>query len=183
MTDTPDLSLAPGCFGLAMTYRKTARECTVCPFASACEPLAAENLAALRLELGITVPAPKAIVVKLAKPMIANPQGLVNEATPKKVLTHLERIERMGISITPALAAGLNPFKPEHKQAFMRIACHLLLKIKGGFSRDFLVTCLIDKLGHTHKTAESHALQALQILEAVGAAHETNGRIQLKGQN
>lgn len=180
MTDAfPDLSLAPGCFGLAMTYRDDARECGACPFASACAPLAAENLAILRAELGIKEPAPKP--AKPAKPIskVAIAATLANPAIPKKVLTQLDRAERNGIVIMAALARGENPFKGK-KPAFLNIACHLLLRIKAGISREVLVQCFEQKLGHSHLTAVSHAKQAVQVLEAVGAAQELNGLITLK---
>jgi hypothetical protein len=182
MTDTPNLALAPGCFGLAMTYEEAARECMACPFASACKPLAEANLVTLRAELGIEAAKPKATIKeKPAAVAVVNPTVLVDGPTPKKVITHIERLDRLRIAITPALARGENPFKPSHKQTFLRIACHLLLKVRAGITRDFLVQCFVQKLGHSQKTAESHALQAVQILTAVGAAHETNGLFQLKG--
>lgn len=46
----PDIKLAPGCFGLAMTFSIDAKECVPCPFRERCMPLAAQNLIALRNE-------------------------------------------------------------------------------------------------------------------------------------
>ncbi len=40
----PPLLLAPGCFGLAMTFGIDAKECVPCPFRERCKPLAAQNL-------------------------------------------------------------------------------------------------------------------------------------------
>jgi hypothetical protein len=34
--DVPDIALAPGCFGLAMTFRPDAKECLPCPFHPKC---------------------------------------------------------------------------------------------------------------------------------------------------
>jgi hypothetical protein len=176
---TPDLDLAPGCFGLAMTYKEGTRECSACPFASACEPLALENLAIIRAELGVVVPPPKpvakvALVERVAR---RTAEQLVTEV-PKKVQAHLDRFERLGIKFTPALARGENPVA-QGQSAFMRIACHLLLKAKEGFSRDMLVQAFVMSLKHTNDTAQAHAKQAVQILEAVGAAKELNGKITL----
>lgn len=41
-------SLAPGCFGLAMTFRPGSKECTPCPFHDQCQISAAQNLIALK---------------------------------------------------------------------------------------------------------------------------------------
>ena len=176
MTDTvPDLNLAPGCFGLAMTYRAGARECSICPFASACAPLAAENLAILRAELSIPTPAPLPPVVPVAK--VKNGEVLVAGPLPKKVEAQLERAERLRIKIT--LARGENPFAGK-KPAFLAVAFHVLLKMKAGVSRDTLVACFMSKLGHNQKTAVAHVRQTVLFLEAVGAGHEHNGMIKLR---
>lgn len=176
MTDgTPNLSLAPGCFGLAMTYRESARECAACPFASACAPLAESNLATLRAELGIVL-SPSAIKKKLA----ASIKDSAPPALPVKVVAHIARLDRLGIKLAPALARGENPFEVNQRPAFLRIACHLLLKLKDGVSRDLLAQCFRQRLEHSPDTAAAHAKQTFQILEAVGVARERNGLLQLQ---
>jgi hypothetical protein len=181
MTEQLDLTLAPGCFGLAMTFKAAARECQACPFASACQPRAEANLAALRRELGIEPPpAPKKVMEKLVQHTVN--EVTIDATTPKKVMSHLDRLERLKIAVKPALARGENPFKKGDKTLFMRVACHALLKLREGVRRDFLVTCFMQKLGHTRKTAESHATQAIQILTSIGAATETGGLVQLTRQ-
>ena len=44
----PPLFLAPGCFGLAMTFRIDAKECVPCVFRERCKPLAARAWITLR---------------------------------------------------------------------------------------------------------------------------------------
>lgn len=176
---TPDLSFAPGCFGLAMTYREKARECSACPFATECAPRAARNLAILREELGIAEPAP-VLVEKLVAKTVSG--AVFVEPMPKKVAAHIERLDRLGIKVSPALERGENPIDKDKGPQFLRVACHLLLKVKAGFSRDLLVQCFMEKLKHTPATAAAHAKQTVQIFEALGVAHEHNGLIQMKAQ-
>lgn len=45
-----DISIAPGCFGLAMTYKPDAKECVPCPFHHRCKVLAAQNWLTLKAE-------------------------------------------------------------------------------------------------------------------------------------
>lgn len=170
----PSLSLAPGCFGLAMTYRATARECAVCPFANACAPLAESNLIALRAELGIVTPPSAADRKGVARDKDATP------TLPKKVAAHIERLNRVGIKVAEALASGENPFSVNQRPAFLRIACHLLLKLKQGVSRDLLIQCFMQRLQHAPETAAAHAKQTVQILEAIGVARERDGLLQLR---
>jgi hypothetical protein len=179
MIAVPNLQLAPGCFGLAMTYREGARECSACPFASACAPLAAENLTILRAELGINVPV-LAVDVAKSHAKVAKADTLI-DFVPKKVEAQLARAERLKIQITPALERSENPFKGK-KPRFLEVAFHVLLKKIGvGVSREMLVACFMRSLGYSKQTAESHAKQTVQILEAVGAGQESNGIITLRG--
>jgi hypothetical protein len=160
-----------------MMYEASARECAACPFASACGPLAQKDLATLRAELGI-VPPTAVTKATLTRKALAATGLLANPAMPKKVAAHIERLDRLGIKVTPALAEGKNPFAGK-KPLFLRIACHLLLTAKDGFTRDQLVMCFTHKLLHTPDTAQAHAKQAVQILEALGAARELNGKIEM----
>ncbi|WP_448035165.1 hypothetical protein [Bradyrhizobium liaoningense] len=50
--DDLDVSLAPGCYGMSMCYREGTPECSTCPFAASCGPLAARQLAMLRADGG-----------------------------------------------------------------------------------------------------------------------------------
>lgn len=172
-----DLSqrLAPGCFGIGLIYKAEANECRVCPFQERCGPLAAERLAALRLKLGIVEKRP-VVAKSTVRPAPAKPQ--TSMALPKKVEELMVRIERAGIKVTETLARGENPF--QSKPFFMRIACHLLLRIPAGISRDQLKSALMSKLDWGDGTAAAHALQAVQLLEALGAAKEEDGILRLR---
>lgn len=167
-----DLSLAPGCFGLGMVYRAEAKECVSCPFQAQCAPLATTRLATVRAELGIVERK------KVSRPTRAETAtaGAMTDY-PKKVVELMERIDRAGIKVTEMLAARQNPFKSS--PAFMRVTCHLLLGL-GSIKRDLLQRALMSKLEWSEGTAAAHAMQASQLLQALGAATEANGIITLR---
>jgi hypothetical protein len=50
---SPDLSLAPGCFGFGLPYDPKSMGCRTCPFAAECGPLSTARLAEMRAKLGI----------------------------------------------------------------------------------------------------------------------------------
>ena len=173
---TPDLHLAPGCFGSALTYKESQVECQTCPFAERCKPISEARMERLRAKLGIAV--------KPAKPVVERKQ-IVKDAgvmtLPKKVEELMERIDRAGIKITESLREGRNPFADKKKPAFLLVACHLLLHLSGNqISRQGLCEAFMKKFEWSEGTAAAHALQASQLLVAVGAATETDGRISLK---
>jgi hypothetical protein len=175
-----DVSLAPGCYGMSMCFREETAECSTCPFASSCGPLAAAQLAMLRAELGVVIPERKTA----PKPRPATPgvPAAVMELTnglPKKVAAWITYLEREGIKVTEALAKGENPFKGK-RPAFMAIACHLLLKLPQGVSRDLLNQCFREKLSWSAETTAAHVTQARQILIAIGAVDEVDGMIKLR---
>ena len=167
----PDL--APGCFGSAIACVPDNAECRSYPFASLCEPQSRETRAKPFERLGIA-PKPE-------KPRVVRPRperGAAMMGLPKKVEELLARIDRAGIKVTEALARGENPFTAT--PAFLRVTCHLLLRIPAGISRDDLRMALMTKLNWTHGTAAAHAVQAAQALVALGAAVEINGKLMLK---
>lgn len=168
---------APGCFGLGMVYQPGGKECVRCPFQSQCAPLAEQNLVLVREKLGIK---PKPGAVNRPRPATPTPHPTGFTPTlPKKVIELLGRIERAGIKVTEALRRGENPFTD--KPAFMRITCHLLLRLSGNQIRmDLLQTALESKLEWSPGTAAAHALQAAQALEALGVATRSNGVLRLK---
>lgn len=169
-----DLSLAPGCFGLGMVYRDSAKECISCPFQAQCAPLAATRLTAVRTELGIV----ERKKVSRPKPVETAPAGALTDY-PKKVIELMERIDRAGIKVTEMLAARQNPFRSS--PVFMRVTCHLLLGL-GSIRRDVLQRALMSKLEWSEGTATAHAMQASQLLQALGAATEANGIITLRSK-
>lgn len=160
---------APGCFGSALAYQGDNSFCRACVFQAECEPLHQQTLAALRARFGIKVAA-------LAKAATDKNGGAL--AVPQKVQALIERFERCGIRITEKLAEGQNPFASNF--AFMKIACHLLLKLGRPVDRKMLTAAFTSKLDWAPPTAESHARMAFQALIHIGAVDEIDGRIQIR---
>lgn len=172
MEHVPDISHAPGCFGSAMTFSEEAAECRGCIFAGKCAPQSHERRQAMRVRLGLEPePAPKRITQKRTAEMTG---GL-----PKKVAALLERFEKTGIKITDALRANRNPFE-DQRPVFMRLTCHLLLRLPDGFSRMNLMTAFQRKLNWSEGTASAHVSQAIAVLTALDLIENLNGTIKLK---
>ncbi|TXN07949.1 hypothetical protein FV222_01560 [Methylobacterium sp. WL103] len=174
-----DLSLAPGCYGFALSFKAGSPECSTCPFAGQCEITGAEQLARRRLELGITV-REKRVRKPVAETEVAVAAigQVLTDTLPKKVDELIQRIEKAGIRVTEALREGRNPFLNE-KPAFLRVACHLILHMPQGIDRKTLSIAFQKKLNWSEGTAAAHATQAFQALSHLGAAHEANGRLTL----
>ena len=172
MTTIP--KFAPGCYGSALAFDIEQSVCRRCAFATSCQTLHQENLAALRARFGI---------VAKPKPAAPPPEAdKINPATmmlPKKVREHIERIERAGIKITDKLRAGENPF-PTSGFAFLRVACHLLLNLPKPVDQKLLTFALEAKLNWRHDLANAHARMALQVLTHVGAVDELEGKFVLR---
>lgn len=168
----------PGCFGSALTFEEGAPECVSCPFAEGCAPLSRASLARIHEKFGIK---PKKAARK-APEEPKEPQvrrSVFSDRLPKKVVEWLERLERKGVRITEALRQGHNPFL--EKPVPFRIACHLLLKLKGeGLEPPMLVQALQMKLAYTPDGADATARLVLQVLEAIGATVEVNGKIMIR---
>lgn len=167
-----DPSLAPGCYGSALIHRPETPECRTCAFKASCGPLAAISLANLRAKYGVSVAPPK--------PKVEKPQVTAGAETglPAKVQQMIERIERAGISVTDKLARGENPFTA--KPAFLRVACHLFLRLPNGISREQLTEAFMVKMNWTKGTAQPHAAIATQMLVAMGALEHANGLYRLR---
>jgi len=173
MTDT--LALAPGCYGSPMSYGDDIQECRSCPFAESCKPESERRRNLLREKLGVEF---RGTRPKRPKPE-REPGAALTTGLPVKVEALLRRIEKAGIKVTEKLAKGENPF-PENSIGFLRVTCHLLLHLETGLTREQLRMALMKKLNWTQGTAAAHAIQACQVLTALGAAVELNGRIMLK---
>ncbi len=171
MTATPDQPHAPGCFGSALCFQAGSPECSSCPFQGACQPAAQRRTQELRTLLGLALKEPR--LKKPIMPPVA--PDAAQRTLPKKVEELLGRIERAGIRVTDSLNAGLNPFAKG--PTFLKMACHLLLRMPEGFTRQQLQQGLMTKLAWTQATANAHATQACQLLIAVGAAKLINGKL------
>jgi hypothetical protein len=179
---TMDISAAPGCYGMGMLFKVESGECKTCPFAATCGPIATEQLTRLRAELGITVKQkPPAATRARSGEVTVSPTGITSYL-PKKVLEHMEWIERAEINVTECLARGVNPF-PSGPKGFLRATCHMLLSPRApdGITRDQLMMAFMSpKVAHSRGAAAAHVLQAIQVLTAIGAAEEINGTLKLR---
>jgi len=170
-----DRSMAPGCYGIGLLYRIASLECSTCPFATQCGPVAELQLARLRAEMGIMVPLARAATA--ASPTAGKP--LFSAKLPGKVQELVDKIERAGIKVCEALARGSNPFS----QAFpmMYVTCHLLIKRQAqGVTRQELAHSFKLTMKICQGTADAYVLQAIQALKAIGAAEEKGGYLRVR---
>jgi len=171
-----EVTLAPGCFASPIIYQKNTIECSTCTFQNRCAPQSEQRLADLRLKFGIVTKKQS-----LARPEKVAVDGSISLDLPKKVGELLERFERLGISVTDNLAKGLNPFQSSPQ--FMRVTCHLLLRVKHGISKADLCHAFITKMNWSKTTATAHSIQAFQALNALGATYEIDDRLFIKKQD
>ena len=167
---------APGCYGSALTFKESASECIACIFKETCKPQSEARLEALRAKFGIKVRAP--VTRKRAEVTKTEDGTFLMTSLPRKIEDLVLRIERAGIDVSGKLSRGENPF--EKRPFFLRITCHLLLNLPNGIERKVLQVALQRKLNWTEGTAVSQALQASQLLQALGVADEINGCIKLR---
>lgn len=175
MTNIPKFS--PGCFGSAVTFRKDDMVCGTCKFAGLCEPAHLQAVAALRERYGIEAPAARTQKkqVKEAPAKTVDPALLV---LPKKTRVLIERLDRGDFDIVGKLKRGENPFSNSFQ--FLRVACHLLLRMKDPIDAKLLATAFVKALAWQQNTAEAHARMAIQALTHVGAVDNVDGRISLR---
>lgn len=118
----------------------------------------------------------------LRAPSAAASQPSVDPASmtlPKKVQELITRLDSGEYRVIDSLAAGINPFEGKG-MSFMRLVCHLLLRIDGSLNREVLSTAFVTKLGHKEETADAHARMAIQALTHIGAVQNTDGNIRLR---
>lgn len=172
-----DTSMAPGCFGLGLLYKAASTECSTCPFAAQCAPIAEAQLVKMRADLGI-LPVPAG---KSAAPDPTATKGVFATGLPIKVQQLVDAIERAGIKVNETLARHENPFGM--KFPFMRIACHILLRRKeqnAGTTRMELTQAFCSTLKVEKGTADAYVIHAAKALAAIGAADEVNGVLKLR---
>lgn len=177
MTGTPNLDLAPGCYGSALAFNDEAPECKGCPFRGACAPVSADRLAKLREELNLTEIAATSSTRRIKKAEKVEDGGSMMTTLPKKVQALVDQIDKKGIKVSESLRTGKNPFD---KPAFLKVAAHLLLRMPGGFDRHLLRAALQHKFGWSEGTATAHVGQIFALMPALGAAIERNGKLILK---
>lgn len=170
MADIPPFS--PGCFGSALAYQDDHAVCQGCVFQAQCKPVHEENIQALRERFGITKPAKQASIRK----KIAGDGELT---LPKKVQEIVDRLDQSALNVVGKLQAGENPFEPTNLN-FLKVACHLLVRMNKPLGRPFLAAALMVKLGWQQETADAHARMAFQVLSHVGAVDEREGSISIR---
>lgn len=162
---------APGCFGSALAFDPSTSFCSSCVFKGECEPVHTTNLIALRNKLGIKHK-------EEASRLVTKEPKSINPALPAKVQALLDKIDEGGFNIVESLRRGVNPF--QEKFQFLRVACHLLLKVQFPISRETLKMAFITKFNWAEDTAAHHVRMTFQLLEHVGAVTNNDGKISLK---
>lgn len=177
MTEIPPFS--PGCFGSAIAFKKDDVACGSCKFAEACEPRHLEAQQALRERHGVKtrdkISEEKKAAKETKKAAPVDPAALV---LPKKVQELLTRLDRGNYDIVGSLRRGENPFGSA--MPFMKLACHLLLRLPMPLSQKGLSTAFATKFGWKENTSDAHARMAIQALVHVGAVDMRDGTISIR---
>lgn len=176
--------LAPGCYGMALAYSSDLPECTACPFASACGPIAMAMLDKFRRQMGIEKAGP---IKRKARSAVQNrePSAVTPAAAPdalvqtvsKPVNDLMEKLGARGVALIDAIRAGRNPVQTP---AFLKTAIDMLLA--GPFDRATLRTALMTELSWPAQTADERVRQAIALLAGLGVTEERNGKIVRKVQ-
>lgn len=168
-----EMDTKPGCYGSALTYQEDSPVCRQCPYAQNCAPLSIASSERIRLKFGHAIKKPAAKKPKAAPVKV----GLVPvlSAHVQNVLAFLEDSK---VVVTEALRDGRNPIK--EKPLFLRVACHMLLRTTNGLDRATLSQGLIQAMKCTPREAEAYAFNAFQVLIALGALQEVEGRYWIK---
>lgn len=172
MTEIPAFS--PGCFGSALAFDKQNPGCNACVFNAQCEPLHKINLLALQDHFGVNeAPAKRAASIKLA----GRSRPSINVFSPA-VREMIQKIEKGDFRIIEKMQNGENPFDGSFQ--FMRVACHLLMRMMKPLPQPYLATCLITKLGCTSAEATTYSRIAFQSLAYIGAIDVDQGSATLR---
>lgn len=168
--------LAPGCFGSALMYRTNDMVCPACPFNKQCEPAHKRSLAAMRKKFGISeIPENDDPVRKTE--VADTPERMV---LPKKVRELLRSLDGKNLNIVGKMQSGANPFEDLRKFRYMKIACHLIMKLDVPVTQELLSKGMELKLGWASTTANAHARMAISALEHVGAIENKDGVISVR---
>ncbi|OCP22016.1 MULTISPECIES: hypothetical protein [unclassified Ensifer] len=166
---------APGCFGSALAFDDQAPVCSVCKFAESCRPLHEHNLQILRDRVGVKGKGSK----KAKNPLVDRPPADPAKLTvPKKVQELVDKLDKSNLRVTESFTKGVNPFASS--SSFLKIAGHLLLKLRQPLDRQTLAYAFTSKLGWTEGTADSHARMTIQALTHIGAVVNIDGLISLR---
>lgn len=156
MIDTmPPLDLAPGCFGLALTFVADSIECKTCEFKMACEPVHLRRKSALHKALGIKV---------------KNKNGLSRSAVSRT----LDVIAEKRIDVVGKISNGENPFNNAFPK--LKLGSHLLLNMSGNVNDDMLKMAFIRKMGIEQDKADDVVSYVVTTLYALGAIYKKNGK-------
>ncbi|MGV1754794.1 hypothetical protein [Agrobacterium sp. CG674] len=175
MTFIPPFS--PGCFGSALAFKEGDVACSGCKFAQACKPVHLVAQAALRERFGVTT----AIQANAEKVKAKDEAAPVNPAAlslPKKTQELVARLDRGQYDVVGSLQRGENPFGSAIP--FMKLACHLLLRLAQPLSAKGLATAYATKFEWQQGTADAHARMAIQALTHVGAVENRDGLISIR---
>lgn len=170
--------LAPGCFGSALSFRKTGMVCAACPFMSQCEPVHKESLATMRSHFGIAEPEGEKLSSVETLANINEPSERLT--LPKKVRELLVKIDRASLDIAEKMKSGANPFSGVESFRYLQIACHLIMKFEAPVTQKLISAGLRRAMSWSEGTADAHARMAVQALEHVGAINNCDGILSVK---
>lgn len=159
-TPEADVSLAPGCFGMALAYRDDAPECQSCPFADKCKPLAAERLELVRSRLGLVLPARR------------------EPRKPVEAVSALSSGASQPSNLGAALRKGINPFQNNRK--YLEVTCHLLITFPAGVTIRSLMRVFTTRLSMSPGVARGHIRAATKLLIKHNAVTLNDGTLKLK---
>ena len=156
MIDTmPPLNLAPGCFGLALTFVADSVECKTCEFKIACEPIHLRRKSALHKALGIKT---------------KNKNGISKSVVSRT----LDAIEEKHIDVAGKIGNGENPFDNTFPK--LKLGYHLLLNMSGKANDDMLKMAFIRKMGIDQDKANEVVSYVVTTLYALDAIYKKDGK-------
>jgi len=164
---------APGCFGSAIAFQKAELTCKSCSFMGNCGPVALHNAQLLRAKFGIAEPA--------FKPVLKAPEVVEDRPAfrlPQRVQNLLDKLDNGNFDVVGKLQRGENPF--DKTMPTLRVACHLLLRLKRPIDRETLTMAYVSHLKLQPETARIYARVAIYALTHVGAVISNDGLISLK---
>jgi len=159
----------PGCFGSPLAYAGN-KLCAACPFYASCGSAAEVRSKHLKARYGIeaAIRTTARRQPKLDAQVVMGPVPSAVSRLPAKAQEILASWRARGVDLRRAIATRTNPF--ENGAGFMRIAIRDLLA--GGLSKVELRKAYVEELSLPETAALGHALFAISVLLATGAARQ-----------
>ena len=166
MTGSPDVALAPGCFGSPLIYAETNAICGGCMFSAACQPKAVDRLAVLHAHFGIK---PKAAKVAPALPVKQN-DAPVTAKVAAKVDSLQKQMDRQSTGALLSLRQGVNPIVRKENSARRLDVWMAFEFFRRGHvvSRDLLRDAYVARFNWRPEYASAQSAKTLASLVALG---------------